>query len=287
MNIVYLNGELVPQSEAKVSAFDAGFLYGFGAFETMRAYNGVIFRLERHMQRLGKAVELMGIEDHLDTGKIEKACYKVLEANEMQNARIRVSVTAGKTGIPHVSKPSKFTVLAFAQDIAYLSDRIYTQGYKAIISGFKRYSKSILAGVKTCCYLENMLAREEALRQKADEALFLNERGFITEGTVSNLFIVEKDVVLTPSLRSGALPGITREVIMDLSADIGLDCSEGKVSVKRLMVADEAFLTNSIIEIVPLVKVSASAIGAGKPGPIAGKLLSAYRKIISNEIPHL
>jgi branched-chain amino acid aminotransferase group I len=281
--LVYLNGNLVPHDEAKLSPFDHGFLYGYGLFETMRAYNGCIFRLDRHLDRLYKSADILGIGHKLASLDLEKACYKILEANKLAYARLRLTVSAGEGDIvPDPATCDDITVFIVARNMTPASDKGHEHGVTAIISSRRRCSQSLLTRLKTTCYLENMLARQEAWISGADEALLLNEHGMLAEGSYTNIFLVNKQALLTPPLESGALPGITREAVLQLARSSGIEAVEKDINPEQLLQAEEAFLTNSVIEIVPLTWLDNKPIGAGKPGTLTRQFMAAYEKLVKD-----
>lgn len=273
-NVVWLNGELVPAESARISVFDQGVLYGHGLFETMRAYGGSVFRLERHLERLARGAELLAIE----LPKLEALAIAVaatLERNKLREARVRLTVTAGEgTGRPALKAAGPPTVLVTVNELATPPN-----SYRAIYASGRRSSRNPLADVKSMSYLSNLLAQQEAREQGADEALLLNEYGLIAEGATSNLFAVRDGEVATPPRSTGLLPGVTRRVVIDLARAAGLRCQEGDLSPEELHEAEEAFLTNSIVEIVPLVDVAGRRIGKGRMGPITKRLQQAYREL--------
>jgi len=278
--IVFLNGALVPRSQAKISPFDLGFLYGYGLFETMRAYSGHIFRLNMHLERLRGSAALLGIP--LDALDIEKACYDTLTANKLRDARIRLTVSIGEgEAIPEPPKHPKSTVLIIALHYTPLSDEAYRKGFKAVVASTRQNSQSPLARLKTASWLNNILARTEA--KGADEAILLNERGFLCEGSTCNIFLISKGRLITPSVNSGCLPGITRQVVIELARERGIKFAERKVRLEELLRADEAFLSSSVIELMPLTEVNGKSIGSGKRGKITEGLMAAYRELVSRE----
>jgi len=286
--IVYLNGELVPGSQAGLSPFDHGFLYGYGLFETMRAYGGTIFRLNRHLERLHHAAETLGIASKLDAYDLEKACYDVLKANGLADARLRLTVSSGAGDIiPNPDICHGTTVFIAARKLVYMPPETYERGYMAILSSWRRNSQSPLSQLKSTCYLENVLARQEARAIGADEALVLNEHGFLVEGSTTNIFLVDRQVVITPSIESGALPGIAREAVLELAQAMGGVLVIKQVELRELLAAEEAFLTNSILEIMPLTRLDDKPIGPGKPGPLTRRLMSAYREMVVRETQQL
>jgi branched-chain amino acid aminotransferase len=283
--IVYLNGILVPPSLATISPFDHGFLYGYGLFETMRSYGGVIFRLERHLSRLYKAAESLGIHSQLLPIDLEKACYDVMNANNLTDARLRLTVSAGEGDIiPNPSTCKNITVFIVARKLVPMPPESYEKGFKAIVSSLRRNSQSPLSRLKTSCYLENIMARQEAKSAEADEAILLNEAGLIAEGSSSNIFCASKDILLTPSLNCGALPGITRETVLELAQALDIRTIETEITPEALLQADEAFCTNSIIEIMPLTYVGDKPIGSGKPGTLTIRLSQAYQKLVASSL---
>jgi len=287
--LVYLNGSLVPRSQARVSVFDQGFLYGYGLFETMRAYRGTIFLLERHLRRVLGSADVIGLGSQLDIADLAKACVDTLEANRLEDARLRLTVSRGEVeSFPGVFGSGNLRVVVTAKKYAPLPAEVYAKGFRACLSSYRRFSQSLLSGIKSANYLLSALARMESGAAGLDEALLLNERGFIAEGSISNIFFVDGSGLVAPPLESGVLPGITREVVMGLAAGMGIDVAEKEVSPGDLRQFDEAFLTNSVMEIMPLVEVGDIAgkvipIGSGKPGEITLKLMAAYRDMVSRE----
>lgn len=278
--IVYINGEMLERSEARVSAFDRGLLYGYGLFETMRSYGGRVFRLDRHLSRLARSAGMLGIGAGLDTAELGRAMYDTLSANQLSDARIRLTVTAGE-GERSLSLPASgsLTVIIVAEELVLPPPQAYEGGIRAAIVGAARNSKSPVSAVKSLGYLESLLARSQAAAAGAEEAVMLNERGLVAECSTSNIFIVASGRLLTPSVESGILPGITREVVLELAPGLGIEASECDVAVADLLGADEAFITNSVVEILPLVEVDKRPIGRGKPGAITARLSGAYREL--------
>jgi branched-chain amino acid aminotransferase len=282
--IIYLNGDLIPCSQAKLSPFDHGFLYGYGLFETMRSYGGAIFRLDRHLARLHHAAETLGIASKLTTLDLEKACHEVLRANNLAEARLRLTVSAGEGDItPNPATCGSITVFIVARRLVPLPPENYERGYAAVMSTWRRNSQSPLSRLKSTCYLENVLARQEAVTAGADEALLLSEGGFVAEGSTTNIFIAGGEMLVTPSTESGALHGITREAVLELAQSMGIMPLVKQVEPGELFKADEAFLTNSIIEIMPLTRLDDRPIGSGRPGPLTQRLMSAYKKLVAKE----
>lgn len=280
--LVYLNGSLVPRSQARLSPFDYGFLYGYGLFETMRAYSGHIFRLEQHLARLSRSAELLGI--NLNPTGLSEAVYHTLQANGLGNARLRLSVSAGEgETIPDPSTCRSPTVLIIAQSYTPLPPETYEKGFKAILSQIRRNSQSPLSRIKSANYGDNLLARREAKAAGVEEAILLNERGFLAEGSVSNIFFVSEGGLLTPAEESGILPGITRGVVLELALSLGIKAVEREITLAELFKAEEAFLTNSILEIMPLTQMEERILGSGSAGEVTKRLRKAYSELVEKE----
>ncbi len=283
--IIYLNGQLVPRSKAKLSLFDHGFLYGHGLFETMRAYNGHIFRLDRHLARLQCSAQSLGLASRFAASDLETACIQTLNANKLKDARLRLTVSAGEGDMtPDPDTRSNPTVLVTAQNLVPLPPEKYESGFKAALSSLRRNSQSPLSRLKSTCYLSNILARMEARAAGCDEAILLNERGYLAEGSTTNIFLVSKGKLVTPSLESGVLPGITREAVLEIAQASNIKTVERQVELKELIEAEEAFVTNSILELMPLTCFDGKPIGSGKAGQLSKKLMAAYRKLINEAV---
>jgi branched-chain amino acid aminotransferase group I len=283
--IIYLNGRLTPRSEAKLSLFDHGFLYGYGLFETMRAYRGHIFRLDHHIARLRSSAQSLGLTNKLAAFDLEAACTKTLEANKLKDARMRLTVSAGEGDMtPDPSAYSSPTVLITAQNLVPLAPVKYESGFTAALSSPRRNSQSPLSRLKSTCYMENILARMAARAAGCDEAILLNEQGYLAEGSTTNIFLVSKGELITPSLESGVLPGITREAVLEIAQSSNIQTQARQVELKELVEAEEAFITNSILELVPLTWFEGKPIGTGKPGQLTKKLLFAYRKLVDEAL---
>jgi branched-chain amino acid aminotransferase len=285
--IIYVNGRLVPRSQARLSPLDHGFLYGYGLFETMRAYGGNIFRLDSHFTRLLRSAESIGLGHAMlatNEGRqsLKAACVATLEANRLKNARVRLTVSAGEGDmIPDPGTCSSPTVVIAAQSLAALPREKYEAGFKGVLSLLHRNSQSPLSRLKSTSYIENVLARMAARAAGYDEAILLNERGYLAEGSTANIFLVRSGELITPSVESGILLGITREAVLEIAMASNIKTVERKVDLEELIGAEEAFVTNSILEIMPLTWFDDKPIGAGKPGPLSRELLAAYRKLVS------
>ncbi len=278
-DIIYINGAMVPRGEAGISPFDRGFLYGYGLFETMRSYGGRVFRLDRHLARLMRSAEGLGLAALMDPAVLGQAIQKTLEANRLRDARIRLSVSAGEgeRGL-ELPESGMLTIIVVAERLVLPPTRVYEKGVSAAIVGARRNSRSPLSGIKSMAYLESLLAHSEAVAQGADEAILLNERGLVAECSTSNIFLVVGGRLLTPSAESGILPGITREVVLELAQGLGIATVVGEIQLADLLGADEVFLTNSILELMPITEVDGRPVGSGRPGEMTKRLMSAYRE---------
>ncbi|MBI5159495.1 aminotransferase class IV [Candidatus Micrarchaeota archaeon] len=266
-SIVCLNGELKKAREARISVLDEGFTRGYALFETMRAYSGKVFKLDRHLQRLqesGKKVKL-SIPPSL---RLEQLIAKTLEANNLQDARVKVIVSRGVEG---VNSP---TLAIFASPLE-LDEAIYSNGLKC--ASAKRALPN--SRVKTTNYLFNLLALKEAKENGFDDVLLLDENSLVCEGATANVFAVFDGELATPSLELGILPGITRETVMEIAGALGLKTSVKNYSLKELFTAREAFLASSVREIASIISVDGKKIGSGKPGEVAKKIHVEYKKM--------
>ncbi|MFU8796308.1 MAG: aminotransferase class IV [Dehalococcoidia bacterium] len=297
-DIIYLNGRLLPRSETRLSPFDHGFLYGYGLFETMQSYDGHIFRLDRHLARLRSSARALGLGLALGTAEethwLESACLSTLEANKLKDARIRLTVTAGEGEMtPNPTTCRAPTILVTARELVPLPDEAYGVGYTAMLCSLRRNSRSPLSRIKSTCYVENILARMEAEDAGCDEAVLLNENCYVAEGSMTNIFLVRESpspegrdparMLVTPSIENGVLPGITREAVLEIAATLSIEVQERQVELRELVEADEAFVTNSILEVMPLTRFEGKPIGPGRPGPVTETLLAEYGRLVQEE----
>ena len=280
--IVYLNGSLVPRNQARISALDYGFLYGFGLFETMRAYNGRVFRLGSHLRRLAGSAEILGLP--IGALNLEAAVMDTIRANGLGDARIRIAVSIGEGAVaPDPGTCNEPTVLVVAEHYQPYPQQVYQKGFRAVVSSIIRNSRSPLTRLKSANYLESILARQEARAAGADEALCLNEKGFLAEASMSNIFLVGNGALRTPGPESGILPGITRQIVLELARQLDISTLEQDTRQDELFRAEEAFLTNSLIEVMPLTEVDGRYIAAGRPGSITRRLMAAYKELVLAE----
>jgi branched-subunit amino acid aminotransferase/4-amino-4-deoxychorismate lyase len=256
----YCDGRIVRAGEAALPATGEGVLFGRGLFETIRVSDGRPELLDRHVARMIGSLPAVGI-DGLSGGSVEAAVEAVIGANALREGAVRVTCLAAPEGLVHL--------LAHVRQAASP-----TAGWRAGIAAVRRNETSPLASVKSVCFLDNVLAREEARRLGFDEALMLNSRGELAEGCYTNLFVVREGRLLTPPVSAGALPGIVRGIVLESAARAGVDVSEEPLTPDDLFRAGEAFLTNSLIHVAPLVEVDGRRIGDGRPGPMAAQASS-------------
>lgn len=282
--VVYLNGNLVPAAKARVSVQDQGLLYGYGVFETMRAYQGRVFRKEDHLARLVQSAKQIGIFVEGRLGELDAAVSDTLRANGLNEARIRLTVTGGESlEGPTLPAPGKPNVLVTARGVQKIDDGAFECGWKAVIATRLRHSQSIAASNKTTSYLENLVARAEASKGGADEALILNERRCLTEGAVTNVFVVQGNRLRTPAPECGLLRGITRQAIIMLTEPLKL-VTQDWIPIEEAMEADEIFVTNSLIEVMPVTSLAGRRIADGTPGAMTRDLSRRYREMVAREL---
>jgi branched-chain amino acid aminotransferase len=282
---IYLNNSFVPKDEAKVSVFDHGLMYGDGIFETLRSYNGTVFRIDSHIDRLFGSAEMIRLAIPKGKNELKEIIYQSLKINRLKEAYIRISITRGEGEIgldPDLCKEP--TIIVISKPFTPYQEEIYRKGVRIIISAVRRMPPEALdPAIKSLNFLNNILARISAKDKKAFDALMLNARGYVTETTTANIFMVKKGLLITPPLSSGILRGITRSAIILISRAIGTDLLEQDILPSDLYKADETFLTNTSLEIMPVVEVDGNLIRDGRPGEITRRLLEEYRSLIAQE----
>ncbi|MGB7769454.1 MAG: branched-chain-amino-acid transaminase [Verrucomicrobiia bacterium] len=278
---VFIDGKYYDGRAAKISVFDHGLLYGDGIFEGIRAYNGRVFKLREHIDRLFCSAKAILLAIPMSHAQIMRATVETCRKNKIRDGYIRLLVTrgVGTLGLnPHRCK--KPSVIIIADKIQLYPPAYYQKGLEIVTVPTTRNLHSALnPAIKSLNYLNNILAKIEANHAGCEEAVMLNAEGFVAECTGDNLFIVKNGGLLTPPLSAGALYGITRQVVMELAEEEGFAVSEPNLTRYDLFNADECFLTGTGAEIVPVVKIDGRVIGAGKPGPITRKLEEEYRAL--------
>ena len=280
---VYLNNKVVPSAEAKVSVFDHGFLYGDGIYETMRVYDGVVFMFEEHLQRLFRSASLIGLDIKREIADIKVAVYETLQANSLTNAYIRLTVSRGFGAVgldPDLCKEPSFVVIT--NDFKDYPKAYYSEGIKLMVAAVRRNLKEALnPQIKSLNFLNNILAKIEAKKTDAHEAIMLNAAGHVAEGTISNIFFVKDGVLHTPSVECGVLDGITRAMVIDLAIKNGIAVREGAYMPEELYQASEVFITNTTMEVMPVSRVDDINY---RVGDTARLLLKKYRQEVSGYV---
>ena len=278
---IYIDGKYYDERNAKVSVFDHGLLYGDGIFEGIRAYNGRVFKLKEHIDRLFCSAKAILLEIPMSHADLVAATIDTCRRNRIRDGYIRLVVTrgAGTLGLNPRSckKPS---VIIIAGKIQLYPPELYQQGMDIITVPTTRNLHSALnPAIKSLNYLNNILAKIEANNAGCEEAIMLNAEGFVAECTGDNIFVVKEGHLLTPPLSAGALYGITRRTVMDLAVQTGLAVSEPDLTRYDLFNADECFLTGTAAELMPVVKIDGRTIGSGKPGPVTRNLVTKYHTL--------
>ncbi len=278
---IYIDGEFHDQANAKVSVFDHGLLYGDGVFEGIRFYNGRVFRMEEHMDRLWESARSICIEIPLSRRELDEALLETIRQNGLNDGYVRLIVTrgVGNLGLNPVQckRPS---IIIIASTIALYPEEVYRRGLTVVTVPTRRMGPATLnPAIKSLNYLNNVLARIEANLANADEALMLNDAGNIAECTADNVFIIKRGQIMTPPITAGALRGITRSVVFDIAAELGIKISEPDLTRHDLYIADEAFLTGTAAEVIPMIKVDGRMIGSGEPGAITTRLIARFREL--------
>ena len=277
---VWLNGELVERDRAVITVFDHGLLYGDGVFEGIRSYNGKVFRLEKHVRRLFDSANGIRLEIPLTPQAVGDAVVGTLQANGMKDAYIRVVVTRGEGTLGldpnRCPKPNMFII---TDKIVLYPQELYENGLEIITaSTMRNHPNAVNPRLKSLNYLNNILAKIEAIDAGTLEAVMLNHLGYVAECTGDNIFIVRDGRLFTPPIAAGILEGITRDEIIDIARTFGIEVREENLTRQDLYVADECFLTGTAAEVVPVVRIDKRTIGSGKPGPVTKRLAEEFHR---------
>ena len=278
---IYINGVFLPESEAKISVFDHGLLYGDGVFEGIRFYNGRVFRLDRHFDRLWDSARAIGLTIPLSREEMTTALLESVRQNELRDGYIRLIVTRGVGNLglnpENCKRPS---VIIIAASIALYPEEQYLRGLELITCGTRRMSPAALSGqIKSLNYLNNILAKIEAMQAGAGEGLMLNEQGYVAECTGDNIFVFKRGALSTPPISAGGLRGITRDVVIEIATEFGMPFHEPDMTRYDIYTADECFLTGTAAEIIPVVSLDKRLIGSGKPGPATARFIARFREL--------
>jgi branched-chain amino acid aminotransferase len=281
---VFVNGKLLKSSEASVSVWDHGLLYGDGVFEGIRAYNGVVFKLREHVDRLYQSAHYIRLRIPMTKDQMSEAVLQTLRQNKLKNAYIRLLVTRGKGDLglnpTYCTDPS--IVIITAPTKAQEDPMSKPIGVAAIISSIRRDPVDATSHeVKSLNYLNSILAKWEAIEAGVGEAIMLDTQGFVSEATADNIFIVTNGQLATPSTDSAILHGVTRQRIIEIAEDLGYVIAERRITPFDLINADEVFMTATLAEIIPVLKVNGRIIGSGKVGPVTARIFAEFTKVRS------
>lgn len=288
--IVYVNGSFVGEEEAKISVFDHGFLYGDGVFEGIKAYNGRVFALDEHVDRFFESAQSIQLELPLSRSEMKNAIIETVRRNNLRDAYIRPVASRGKGALgldPRSCKKATVVIIVDAE-IRHPEDTggasLSQKGIKVITTAFRRNGPDVLSPrVKSTNYLNNILAKLQANAVGVQDAIFLNEQGFVCELTGDNLFMVKNSRVITPPLSFGILDGVTRRVVLRIAKEMGLEAAEEPLTLHDLYTSDECFCTATRVEVLPIVWVDGRKIGSGTPGLITTQLTKTFLEKANRE----
>jgi branched-chain amino acid aminotransferase len=284
---IFLNNQLVDAEDAKISVFDHGLLYGDGVFEGIRLYNKCIFKLEEHLIRLEMSAKALMLEIPMDREALSKAVCDTCTANGLENGYIRLVVTRGVgnlgLSIKNCNQPQ---IIIIADNIQLYPKEYYEKGLKIITVPTRRNNSAALPPmIKSLNYLNNILAKIEAQNLGYQEAIMLNDQGYVAECTGDNIFMLKDGAIYTPKIASGSLKGITREVVIDIAKELEIELIETEMTRYDTWIADEMFLTGTAAELIPIVEVDSRKIGNGEPGKVTAKFLEIFKtKVIKDGV---
>jgi len=279
--LIYVDGKLVPKDQATVSVFDHGFLYGDGVFEGIRVYDGNVFRLEEHIDRLYESSKTIDLHIPMTREEMIRATLDTIAANQRRDGYIRLVVSRGKGDLGiDPGNCAKATVVIIVDSIALYPKEVYERGIKLVTASVRRIPlESLDPRIKSLNYLNNILGKIEAKRAGVPEALMLNHNGRVAECTADNIFMVKSGILKTPDLMQGALGGITRAAVLELAVREGIRTQETVLGLHDLYNADECFLTGTGAELVPVIEIDGRRIAEGDPGPLTQRLLAGFREL--------
>ena len=282
--LIYVDGEFYPKSQAKISVYDHGLLYGDGVFEGIRSYNGVVFKLKEHIERLYRSAHTIMLQIPVKKEEMTEIVLETLRKNSLKDAYIRLVVTRGVGDLGlNPRKCSKPTIIVIADKIALHGSEAREKGLTAMLSWVKRDPVDATTHeIKSLNYLNSILAKIEANISGVDEAICLDKNGFVCEGVAENIFIVKNGRIFTPPSYTGALPGITAEAVMNLARNLGYEVIEKNITPYELFNADEVFLTGTAAEIVPVREINKRLIGNGVPGTITKRLMKEFLRLVQD-----
>lgn len=280
MTQVYLNNQLVDEAEAHIAPTDAGFLYGAGLFETMRCHQGTVFQLKDHLDRFFFSAGKLGMTVPLDRTEIATALHEVLAANQLENARIRLTLSAGSLRADRQGVEP--TLLITAAPFAPYPEDYYEKGVLAVLCPWRQNPADPLVGHKTTNYFARMLALQQAHEKRAAESIWFTLEGYLAEGCVSNIFLVADGKILTPPLETPVLAGVARQAVCRLAVGAGLALEERALVIDDLLGAQEVFLTNVIMQVLPVTGIETHTVGDGQVGPMTRQLQGLYLELLED-----
>ncbi len=280
-NTVFLNDQLIDVENAHVSATDSGLLYGAGLFETMRSRHGTVFRLDDHLERLFRSADALSIVHAWTKESLKEAVYRVLRANELTDARLRLTLTNGP--LAESQEQRRPTLLITATEFRPYPPEYYRTGVLVVLCPFRQNVTDPAAGHKTTSYYSRLLALNLAHQQRAAEAVWFTTDGRLAEGCVSNIFLIRNSILYTPPVGTPVLPGIARKTICELAPRQSVELVEKDLLISDVLEADEVFLTNVIMEVLPVISVEKHTVGDGKVGPLTGKLRESFLQTVERE----
>jgi branched-chain amino acid aminotransferase len=282
---IWINGKLYDKADAKISVYDHGLLYGDGVFEGIRVYSGRVFRLKQHVDRLYDSARAIYLDIPLTREQMAEAIVATVRANAKQDGYIRAVVTrgAGYLGLDP-RKTSEPQVVIIVDDITLYPPELYDNGMEIITAAtIRNHPNAVNPRIKSLNYLNNIMAKVEAVRAGCHEALMLNHKGEVAECTGDNVFVVKHNILKTPPLDAGILEGVTRNAVLELAGSAGILVQETALTRHDIYIADECFLTGTAAEVIPVVKCDGRVIGTGKPGPMTRQLREQFQQLVRGE----
>jgi branched-chain amino acid aminotransferase len=301
MEKVFLNDKIVAADKAAVPVTDSSYLYGIGLFETMRAVSGRVFRLTDHLRRLNQSADALGISNHYTDDQFVDAVAQTLEANRLTEARLRLQISNGPIQLPKNSPPAKgeypaqrgegvlshqslepsTNLLITAAQFTPYPAEYYEKGVRVTLTNYRQNAHDPFAGHKTTCYGPRLTALKDAHQKLATEALWFTTENLLAEGCVSNVFLVKEGQLYTPPVQTPVLPGIARRTVIELAEAADIPCHEQPLAIDDLLAADEVFLTNVIMEVLPVTAVEAHTVATGTPGTLTKQFIEKFKKRLS------
>jgi branched-chain amino acid aminotransferase len=280
-----VNGQVTPAEQARVSVLDHGFTFGDAVYETLRTYGGRPFQLDRHLERLRRSARRIALGLPAEGAGLARDLDRLLAQAGNPESYIRIVVTRGVGDLSYrLETPQGPTVVLLARPLVPVPSHFYADGVAVIVSSVRRnHPRALDPAMKSCNLLNNILAAQEAQAKGAFEPVLLNDSGQVTETASANVFVVKSGALLTPPLDAGILPGVTRQIVLERAQAIGVPAREEPVAVEDLLAADEAFLTSSLKEVLPVSSIDGQPVGSGRPGPVTLRLLAAFRDYANAE----